>query len=228
MLAQVVLQNPVGGACIGPDVAEWDAGRRLSALPMPGVRMTFARGEEIFGDGEPADHVYRVISGAVRTYRMLSDGRRLISDFHLVGDFFGLEMGQEHRIGAEAIGDTEVLAVRRSTLNRRAAEDCDLSSQVWRLTADSLERTREHALLLGRQGACERVCAFLLDLADRLDQPADLTLPMSRQDMADYLGLTIETVSRTLTQLQAWNWIALPAVRRIVFTDRAAMHRLCC
>ncbi len=201
--------------------------RNCDALALPGVQMAFGRGEEVFGEGEPAEFVYRVVSGAVRTYRVLNDGRRQISDFHLPDDIFGLEAGLNHTMGCDAVSDTVLMLIRRRALATRASEDCGLSAQIWSLTAQSLLRTREHMLLLGRQGACERVCAFLLDLSERLGDPAVLALPMSRQDMADYLGLTIETVSRTLTQLQSWRWIALPTIRSVVISDRAAIQSYC-
>ena len=164
----------------------------------------------------------------MRSYRVLNDGRRQISEFHLVGDVFGLEAGADHRMGAEAIGATVLMVVRRRTLADLAGEDRSIAGQIWSMTLQNLQRAQDHMLLLGRQSACERVCAFLLDLAERLGQGPTLTLPMSRQDMADYLGLTIETVSRSLTQLQGWGWIVLPSTRCVVLSNRAAISRLCC
>jgi CRP/FNR family nitrogen fixation transcriptional regulator len=196
-------------------------------LPGVGVRMTYSRDEELFGEGERADFVYRVVSGAVRTYRVLGDGRRQISDFLLPGDMLGLEAGAEHRMGAESIGSSVLMVVRRSSLAALAANDRTVAGQIWAKTVHDLQRAQDHMLLLGRQGACERVCAFLLDLSSRMPPGRDLELPMSRQDIADYLGLTIETVSRTFTQLQGAGWIELPALRRIVLTNRAAIARVC-
>lgn len=197
------------------------------AFPPLGVQMTYARDEEIFGEGEPAGFVYRVLSGAVRTYRVLSDGRRQIGDFLLPGDMLGLEAGLDHRLSAESVGASVLMVVRRSSLATLAADDRAVAGQIWAMTVHNLQRAQDHMLLLGRQSACERVCAFLLDLAERLPDGPELELPMSRQDIADYLGLTIETVSRTFTQLQASGWIRLASLRRVVLSDRAAMARVC-
>jgi CRP/FNR family nitrogen fixation transcriptional regulator len=191
-----------------------------------GARMSFDRDEEIFGEGEPADFVYRVISGAVRTYRVLSDGRRQIGDFHLAGDLFGLEAGREHLFSAEAIGKCEILVCRRSALFGLAARSPDLGQCLWAQTARELERAQAHLMLLGRKSACERVASFLGALADRRPGAREVTLHMSRQDIADYLGLTIETVSRTFTQLQADGVIALNGCRQVRIVSRGALERL--
>lgn len=200
-----------------------DAGDLFQGL---GARMNFDRDEEIFGEGEPADFVYRVISGAVRTYRVLSDGRRQIGDFHLAGDLFGLEAGREHLFSAEAIGKCEILVCRRSTLFGLAARSADLGQCLWAQTARELERAQAHLMLLGRKSACERVASFLAALADRRPGDKEVTLHMSRQDIADYLGLTIETVSRTFTQLQADGVIALNGCRHVRIVSRHALERL--
>lgn len=191
-----------------------------------GARMTFERDSEIFGEGEPADFVYRVISGAVRSYRILSDGRRQIGDFHMAGDLFGLEAGAEHLLGAEAICRAEILVCRRSALFALAARSPDIGQALWTETARELERAQSHLLLLGRKSASERVATLLLNLADRAPDSPEITLPMSRQDMADYLGLTIETVSRTFTQLQGDHVIALHGCRRVEVLNRHALNRL--
>ena len=188
-----------------------------------GAQIRYAREEEIFGEGEPATYVYKVLSGAVRTCRILRDGRRQIDEFHFAGGYFGIEAGAEHRTSAEAITDSTVLLVRRVGVGELAAQDSDLARQLFRLTVEGLQRTQDHVVLLGRKSASERVASLLLDLSQRAGQPRILEVPMSRQDMADYLGLTIETVSRTLTQLQADGLIEIPTSRRIVLRDRAAL-----
>lgn len=191
-----------------------------------GPCLRHARDEEIFGEGELADYVYQVISGAVRTHRLLRDGRRQIDEFHFAGDYFGLEAGDLHRVTAEAMTDTTVRMVRRGALSDLAARRSDVAKALFRLTVAGLRRSQDHVLMLGRKSACERVVGLLIDLAERVGAHEELDVPMSRQDMADYLGLTIETVSRTLTQLQADGVIALPSTRHIVLKDRAALERL--
>ncbi len=185
--------------------------------------MRFARNEEVFAEEEHADFVYKIISGAVRDVRMLDDGRRQIGAFHLAGDVFGLECDAAHRYAAEAVADCEIALVRRSTLERAAAADGAAARKLWRITSHDLQRLQDHLLLLGRKSAAQRVAAFLIDLSNRLLQPKAVDLPMPRGDIADYLGLTIETVSRSLTQLERAHAIAMPSARHIVLLDRLGL-----
>lgn len=197
----------------------------LGSIELMGAPMNFGRNEEIFGENEPAEYVYKVVSGTVRTYKILNDGRRQISGFHLAGDIFGLEAGEEHTFSAEAISEATVLVVKRSAVTGLAQRDGDIARQLWNLTARELHRAQEHMLLLIKN-AQERVAAFLLEMAERVPAGNAVELPMSRQDIADYLGLTIETVSRTLTQLEASAAIELPSSRRVVLRNRGALCRL--
>ena len=184
-----------------------------------GVRMHFDRDEEIFGEDEPAQYVYRVLSGAVRTARMQSDGRRQIVEFHLPGDVFGLDGEARHALGAEAIVETVLQVVRRSTF---MASGIDGAGTAVQALLRKFHRAQAHMLLLGRQTACERVASFLLDFQNRT-KGQTFDLPMSRQDIADYLGLTIETVSRTFSQLERDKAIAIPQSRHIVLGERLAL-----
>jgi CRP/FNR family nitrogen fixation transcriptional regulator len=196
------------------------------SMTLPGFIMEFARNEEIFGDEEPADFVYKVVSGAVRTARVLADGRRQVGAFLLPGEVFGVEHGDVHRFSAEAVSDCRIALVRRSAVDK-AAEQCSRSArELWSLAARDLNRLQDHIMLLGRKNASERVGAFLLDMAMRTDGGDVVDLPMSRTDIADYLGLTIETVSRTLTQLERDHAIALPSCRHILLRNPAALARL--
>jgi CRP/FNR family nitrogen fixation transcriptional regulator len=196
------------------------------ALQMMGAAMSYGRNEEIYGEDEPSEFIYLVKTGAVRTYKLLNDGRRQIGAFHLPGDIFGLEVGNQHRFTAEAISDSTVLVVKRSTLVSLATRKAELAGQLWALTAQELVHVQDLMLTLGRKNAQERVAAFLLEMAGRVPAGAAIELPMSRQDIADYLGLTIETVSRTLTQLENAAAIALQSSRRIVLRNRGALNRL--
>ncbi len=179
-----------------------------------GVRMTFAKDEEVYAQEEDADLIYRVVSGVVRTTRLLSDGRRQVGAFYYPGDLIGLETGPVHRFSAEAICDSVVLVVRRSAL-KAFAGDTAFERAAWEAARRELERTQDHLLVLGRKTACEKVASFLMSLAQR--EPAEtgrVSMPMSRQDMADYLGLTIETVSRMLTQLQGQSVVEFDGCRK--------------
>jgi CRP-like cAMP-binding protein len=194
-------------------------------LGLMGAPMRFARNIEIYGECEPAEYLYQVISGAVRSYRTLDDGRRQIGAFYLPGDIFGVEAGDVHLSSAEAISDAQVLVMKRSAVMARAEHERDLAKQLWTLTVRELLRVQEHSLVLIKS-AEERVAGFLLEMAGRKSSAGAIELPMSRQDIADYLGLTIETVSRTFTQLSQSGTITLESSRRVVFRNRAALNRL--
>jgi len=189
-------------------------------VALPCFTMKFARNEEIFAEEEEADFVYQVLSGAVRDVRILSDGRRQIGAFHLAGDVFGLDCGERHRYCAEAVVDCEIALVRRSALDKAADADGSAARKLWSLTSRDLRRLQDHMLLLGRKSALERVASFLIGMADRNPEDDAVDLPMSRSDIADYLGLTIETVSRTLTQLERDHAISMSGSRHIVLHDR--------
>ena len=190
-----------------------------------GALMPFTRNSEIYGENEPADYLYKVVSGTVRTYKVLFDGRRQIGGFHLPGDMFGFESGDEHTFSAEAITDCKILVIKRSVVIALAARDNDVAQQMWALTARELQRVQDHIMVLIKS-AQERVAGFLLEMAERAAGGGAVELPMSRQDIADYLGLTIETVSRTLTQLEKTAAIELPTSRHIVLRNRSALRRL--
>ncbi|HXX51450.1 MAG TPA: helix-turn-helix domain-containing protein [Xanthobacteraceae bacterium] len=194
------------------------------SMNLMGATMVYPRNTEIFGENEPADYLYKVVSGSVRTYKILSDGRRQVGGFYLPGDIFGLEFADEHTLSAEAISDTKVLVVKRSTLTALAGRDASVAQQLFTLTGRELCRVQDRILLLVKS-AQERVASFLLEMAERVSGNS-IELPMSRQDIADYLGLTIETVSRTLTSLECAAAIEVPTSRRIVLRNRSALSRM--
>jgi len=196
----------------------------LSVAQM-GAPIPYARDSEIFGEGEQAEYIYQVVSGAVRTYKILNDGRRQIGAFYLPGDMFGLEIGDSHELSAEAVSDCTVAVIKRSALASRAREDSSISQALWTLTARELQRVQKHVLLLARS-AQERVASFLLEMADRTATVGPVVLPMSRRDIADYLGLTIETVSRALAALEGQAAIALTGARRVQLTNMRELRRL--
>jgi CRP/FNR family nitrogen fixation transcriptional regulator len=195
------------------------------SIELMGAPMSFCRNVEIYGENEPADYLYKVVSGAVRTYKVLTDGRRQIGEFYLPGDIFGLESGDEHTFSAEAVTDSKVVVIKRRGLVALAARDNEVAHHLWALTNNELRRVQDHVMLLIKT-AQERVVGFLLEMAARMPSGNQFELPMSRQDIADYLGLTIETVSRTLTQLENSAAIELPTSRRVVLRNRATLGRL--
>ncbi|MBI2741651.1 MAG: helix-turn-helix domain-containing protein [Rhodospirillales bacterium] len=204
-------------------------GLRAPTGRMPaGMQMLLAKGEELFADGDDAEYFYQVVSGAIRSYKLLSDGRRQIDAFHLPGDIFGLEAGNEHRFSAEAVGDVQVIAYRRNRLAALIEEDATFRDRIMTATLRSLQRAQDHMLLLGRKTAQEKLATFLLDMAERISKDDDhFDLPMQRSDIADHLGLTIETVSRTLTQFVRSGLIRLmPASRSIGLCNKMALKSL--
>lgn len=195
-----------------------------AAFERHGVRVTFARNEEIYAQDDEVEMLYRVVRGVVRTSRLTVDGRRQVGDFYYVGDLFGLEPGPDHRFAAEALEDCEIMVVRRSAV-RAFAGDAELDRAILEAQRLEMERLQEHVVMLGRKSARERVASFLMSIAQRgVGDHADLA--MGRQDMADYLGLTIETVSRMLTQLQGEAIVEFPSARRFQIRKWTALEAL--
>ena len=194
-------------------------------LEIMGAPRPYQRNEEIYGAGEPAEYLYKVVEGAVRTLTILDDGRRQVSAFYLPSDYFGLEAGNCHSCSCEAIGTAKVLIFKRSAVLALANRDSSVARELWEITAADLVRAQDHILLLIKS-AQERVGSFLLAIARRAKAATELDLPMSRQDIADYLGLTIETVSRTLTNFETSGYISLPTSRHVVLRSRFALERL--
>jgi CRP-like cAMP-binding protein len=188
-----------------------------------GTSFSYGRDEEIYGEEEDTDFVYKVISGAVRTYKIMRDGRRQIGGFHLPGDYFGFERGDHHLLTAEATTESKVLLFKRSQMETLATHSIDAARELWLMAADHLRHAEDHMLLLGRKTATERLAAFLLEMDERLGHEGIVELPMSRRDIADYLGLTLETVSRGFSQFQASGIVHLIDARHVAIVKR---HRL--
>lgn len=199
------------------------AGERVSSN-----EFKYRKGTEIFGEGEEAQYVYQLISGAVRTYKLLSDGRRQISAFHLPGDMFGFEDGATHRFTAEAIVETKVHIVRRTSLFDNAAHKAAGSKNLIDFVTRNLQHAENHMLLLGRKTSLEKVAAFLLEIDERQARPDVMMLPMNRRDIADYLGLTLETVSRALSTLRDERMLRFEGQtqRQVILLDRRRLSQL--
>ena len=190
------------------------------------TEFSYRKDEEIYGEDEPAEYVYQIVRGAVRTYKLLSDGRRQIGTFLLPGDVFGLELGTSHRLAAEAIIDTTVRLVKRSSLEQAAGVDVQVARKLWSMTAGELRHAEDHMLLLGRKSAMERVANFLLEMDRRLAVAGMMALPMCRRDIGDYLGLTLETVSRALSQLHGEGVLGFSGARQIVLRNRQRLRSM--
>ncbi|TFV73609.1 cyclic nucleotide-binding domain-containing protein [Bradyrhizobium frederickii] len=203
----------------------------MSSGSDPIVRLneiTYKKGKEIYGEKEPAEYVYQVKTGAVRSYKLLSDGRRQIGAFHLAGDIFGLENGTTHRFTAEAVVDTTVLLIKRQSLETVAESDAMVAKNLLGMTTTNLQHAEDHMLLLGRKTSLERVAAFLIEMDKRLTAAGVLALPMSRRDIADYLGLTLETVSRAISHLHELGVLGFVGntQRQIILLDRHQLASL--
>ncbi len=223
MLMQVAHATPLAAQ---PDIALPLRGKRAdgsSGLGALGVAMSFGRNMEVYAEGEPAGKVYKVVSGVVRISKLLSDGRRQISAFHAAGDMFGFEVDDLHHASAEAVTPVKVIAYRWQSLLTAGCGSASLVRDLLNLTMIGLCHTQEHLLLLGRKNALERVAAFLLDIAKRTKADDVVELAMARHDIADYLGLTLETVSRMFAELKERGVIRLEGARRVHLLDR---HRL--
>jgi CRP/FNR family nitrogen fixation transcriptional regulator len=213
------LQSHIGAASRGVGGHVSQSVALAPDLELAGFRMRFARNEEIFAEEDPADYVYQVISGAARSARVLEDGRRQVMSFHFPGELFGLESGPQHRCSAEAVADCEIGLVKRAAMEQRAENDPKAARLLWDMAGRDLGRLSDHVLLLGRKTASERVGDFLMEMAGRAPPGPRLNLLMPRSDIADYLGLTIETVSRTLAQLERRRAIDIQGARHIVLND---------
>ncbi|MBX3531968.1 MAG: helix-turn-helix domain-containing protein [Rhizobiaceae bacterium] len=195
--------------------------REDAARPAPAELPTmYSAGAEIYAQGDRADRLYRVAFGAVRVYRLLADGRRQICAFYLPGEVFGFEVDGRHHFFAEAACASGIAAIRQVSSDEASREHLESALR-------SLVRAQEHLLVVGRQNALERIAAFLVDMAERQGDLAQFDLPMSRSDIGDYLGLTIETVSRVFSKLRAQGVIRLLGIRSVEMAKPGVLRALC-
>jgi CRP/FNR family transcriptional regulator, nitrogen fixation regulation protein len=196
----------------------------LVALEQLGTRRSFAHDAEIYAEGDRADCWFKVISGTVRICKLMADGRRHIAEFFYAGDCFGLDGVDERAFAAEAVSEVTVMRFTRAATEQLIYERPELARRLCNMTLRNLAHAQTRLLLLGRMTAAERVASFLLELSERRDVRRVLDVPMSRNDIADYLGLTIETVCRVLTALKRDGAIAIPTPHRIEICDRDALE----
>lgn len=207
-------------ACAGIAEADLD---RLNALAEP---MTFAPGAALIRDGDTARHVFNITGGSVRVYKLLVDGRRQITGFLFTGDFLGLASDDTYDFSAEAIEPVTVCRFRKADYRALVHDTPTLEALLLARANHELAAAHNQMLLLGRKTAVERVATFLQELPShdpaRPSPPGHVHLPMTRAEIADYLGLTIETVSRVLTRLKTSGVIRLVSLMdlRIERPDR--------
>jgi CRP/FNR family nitrogen fixation transcriptional regulator len=205
----------------------WTA-RPAPVQPMRQTQSTvrYKQDAGIFAEGDKAACFYKVVSGVVRCCKFQNDGRRHIDAFYMRDDVFGFELGVEHELSAEAVTDCTVIAYPRGAMEAKAGQDGAAAFELYNLAMHSLARARAHSQLLGRASATQKLATFLLEVS--ANKPAEtIELVMTRQDIADYLGLTIETVSRTLSLMEREGVIKLAAARRMIVADRRLLQSLC-
>ncbi|MDR6288181.1 CRP-like cAMP-binding protein [Inquilinus ginsengisoli] len=206
-----------------PDDGTDDAPAGLTAL---GAVATLRRGTAAYREGDLASHWYRVVSGTGCTSKLLPDGRRQIGAFLHAGDFFGFEALQEHGFAAEALTDMVVIRYPRQRAESAGDADPTLNAFLREIACRSLTCAYERLLTLGRRTATERVASFLLELASTAPDGRTVSLAMSRSDIGDYLGLTLETVSRTLAALKHDDLIDMAGPHSLVLLDRPALEEM--
>jgi CRP/FNR family transcriptional regulator len=186
--------------------------------------------EFLFAEGDAATHIYRVETGAVALYKVLVDGRRQIVSFAYPGDLIGLGAQGEHVMNAQAIKPTRLRCLALSTVHQSARKDPMLGFKLYEALANELAATRDLMLTTGQRSATERVVAFLLAFSRRNERngkdPASFELPMTRHDIGDFLGLTIETVSRTFTKLKMLGLIELPHSSQVHLVNVAELRSI--
>jgi len=212
--------------CSPPTVFMARTSQAAEPLRTAGTVLQIGEGREICAEGGDTDVFYKVVSGVVRTCKFLNDGRRQIAAFHVASEVFGLEMGATRQMAAEAVSDCTLICYRRRGVELMAQTDDSISRQMLQYAMKNLAQAQDHALLLARRGAAEKVALFLLDWHTRSERQGVIHLAMTRQEIADYLSLTIETVSRSLSQFERDGVIALPNTRDVRLLDMDALEDL--
>ena len=204
------------------------ANQDMQLLDRNGTRLHFDRDETIFNEGDSAEFGYQVVSGVVRLCKHMADGRRQITQFLLPGDFFSFMEPSEYDFSAEAVNESVLICYPRRQIERLGEDRPTMRKHFTTLLLKRVQEIQNHLVMLGRQTAKEKVASFLLLLIERKGPEDDplLDLPMSRQDIADYLGLTIETVCRVLSAMRRNCLIGIPNLHQLVVIDVEALYTI--
>ena len=224
---RAIVAKPARSSATQPPSRPADAGGRQPPVAMEALATLHScgRGQEIYRRADRAETWYRVVCELVRKCTVMADGRRRIVDFLLPGDFFGLTARREHVFAVEAVVDGTVVAhYPRRRVETMANADPEISQLVRDIAFDAIVRLQARILILGGTTAVEKVSAFIVEMAQRSSDGTPFALLMSRYDIADYLGLSVETVSRAITDLKLSGFIALAGKRRITILDRSALE----
>jgi CRP/FNR family transcriptional regulator len=200
------------------------ATRHIAAIS---IVQKLSSGKALFSEGDVAENVYEVVQGTLRLYRLLADGRRQITGFLSAGHLLGLAHKDRYLYTAEAITEVTLCRYPRARFVRMIDEVPGFARRLLAVTSTELSAAQDQMLLLGRKTAMEKLASFILMMADRRGNgQSGVRIPMTREDIADYLGLTIETVSRTLTKLKQHSVIALPSANCVELNDRDRLEEL--
>ena len=203
-----------------------DLGTQLQAIV---TRIRFERGQTLFTQEDSADYIFVLFSGVVSCSHYMADGRRQIMAFLFPGDYAGMATGEHYRNSGEAVTDGEICRFPRGPFHKLLMNFCDFEKHFFQEVSNELAEAEKHVLILGRKDALERVATFLLMLDERENRYGDghdIELPMVRADIADYLGLTVETVSRALTKLRKSGVIAVPDAHAVRIMDSDGLQEL--
>jgi CRP/FNR family transcriptional regulator, anaerobic regulatory protein len=215
-VAATATKIDIAGLAMCRGLARQAASRVIAVSAMHKARA----GETLFSEGDDADGIYEVVGGMLRLYKLLPDGRRQITGFLGNGQILGLAPEGTHVYSAEAITDVTLCRYPRAGLDRLIDEVPGLARRLLAVTSHELRAAQDQMLLLGRKAAAEKVASFLLLMADQQGSDDEVEVPMARSDIADYLGLTTETVSRTFTKLKVDGLISLPTPNHVEIRDR--------
>lgn len=227
---------PEGHPCENCPVRPITICRGLDAPTLAGMRSlgTMQRlqpEQSVFHEGDPAKRVFMVTRGALKLYTLLADGRRQITGFMFPGDFLGVSVDEEYAFTVEALEDSELWWFSRDAFDRFIGEHPQVERELYRLAAHELAEAQRQMVLLGRKAAAERLASFFLSLLERAERASgevetSFDLPMTRIDIADYLGLTKETVSRMLAHLRSRGLIRLQTQNRVEVLDRDGIRAM--
>ena len=223
-----MLQTAIQARHVQAPVASWSKIAPPKSAPTSRAgetRVSLRNGERLFEEGDASDYFYKLQEGSMRLVKILADGHRQICDFHLAGDLVGFTTGGEHDFSAEAIADCVLVRYRRRDVDVLIEADPAFARELQEMTAKGLNSAYAHLVRLCHRSAHDRVARFLISMAERTQsQNGWIELPMSRCDIADYLGMAHETVSRAFTQLKKAGVIVEPTLNRIRLIDQDALE----
>lgn len=207
---------------IAPVIATFE-----EALDSTAQVMNINSGDGLFFEGDDADYIYEVLEGVVRSSKVLMDGRRQVLNFCYAGEIIGLSHDRLYHCDCDAINQVKVRIHHKSAFMHETANNAKFKARLLQKAAEEINNMQEHFIMLGRKTALEKLASFLLAIMDHSKNHKNaFDLPMSRSDIADFLGMTIETVSRNLTKLRTMGVINLETAQKIIITKPSQLRAL--